>query len=164
MTQRLRRTRFGSVNRPGHMLCPATPLPLRMDPVIRVALGQLNFTVGDIDGNAARSISAIRESAERGAQVLVLPELTLTGYPPEDLVLKSGFVQANHRALEDVASHTGDLLTVLGFVDTDGRHLYNAAAICHSGEVKAIYRKQLLPNYGVFDERRYFEPGDRHTL
>lgn len=132
--------------------------------VIRVALGQLNFTVGDIDGNAARSISAIRESTERGAQVLVLPELTLTGYPPEDLVLKSGFVQANHRALEDVASRTGDLLTVLGFVDTDGRHLYNAAAICHSGEVKAIYRKQLLPNYGVFDERRYFEPGDRHTL
>jgi NAD+ synthase (glutamine-hydrolysing) len=132
--------------------------------VIRAALGQLNFTVGDIDGNAARSISAIRESTERGAQVLVLPELTLTGYPPEDLVLKSGFVQANHRALEDVASHTGDLLTVLGFVDTDGRHLYNAAAICHSGEVKAIYRKQLLPNYGVFDERRYFEPGDRHTL
>ncbi|MPZ92864.1 MAG: NAD+ synthase [Actinobacteria bacterium] len=132
--------------------------------VIRAALGQLNFTVGDIDGNAARSISAIRESTERGAQVLVLPELTLTGYPPEDLVLKSGFVQANHRALEDVASHTGDLLTVLGFVDTDGGHLYNAAAICHSGEVKAIYRKQLLPNYGVFDERRYFEPGDRHTL
>ena len=132
--------------------------------VIRAALGQLNFTVGDIDGNAARSISAIRESIERGAQVLVLPELTLTGYPPEDLVLRSGFVQANHRALEDVASHTGDLLTVLGFVDTDGRHLYNAAAICHSGEVKAIYRKQLLPNYGVFDERRYFEPGDRHTL
>ena len=132
--------------------------------VIRAALGQLNFTVGDIDGNAARSISAIRESIERGAQVLVLPELTLTGYPPEDLVLRSGFVQANHRALEDVASHAGDLLTVLGFVDTDGRHLYNAAAICHSGEVKAIYRKQLLPNYGVFDERRYFEPGDRHTL
>jgi len=132
--------------------------------VIRVALGQLNFAVGDIDGNAARSISAIRESTERGAQVLVLPELTLTGYPPEDLVLKSGFVHANQRALEDVASHTGDLLTVLGFVDTDGQHLYNAAAICHSGEVKAIYRKQLLPNYGVFDERRYFEPGDRHTL
>ncbi|MGH2775333.1 MAG: NAD+ synthase [Actinomycetota bacterium] len=132
--------------------------------VIRVALGQLNFTVGDIDGNAARSISAIRESAERTAQVLVLPELTLTGYPPEDLVLKSGFVRANRRALSEVASHTDDLLTVLGFVDADGPHLYNAAAICHSGEIKAIYRKQLLPNYGVFDERRYFEPGDRHTL
>lgn len=132
--------------------------------MIRVALGQLNFTVGDIDGNAARSVSAIEKSTERGAQVLVLPELTIPGYPPEDLVLKSGFVRANRRALEDVASHTGDLLTVLGFVDADGRHLYNAAAICHSGEIKAIYRKQLLPNYGVFDERRYFEPGDRHTL
>ena len=132
--------------------------------MIRVALGQLNFTVGDIDGNAARSVEAIRRSTQMGAQVLVLPELALTGYPPEDLVLKSGFVPANQRALEAVASHTGDLLTVVGFVDADEEHLYNAAAICHGGEVKAIYRKQLLPNYGVFDERRYFEPGDRHTL
>jgi NAD+ synthase (glutamine-hydrolysing) len=135
-----------------------------MNGVIRVALGQLNFTVGDIEGNAARAIDAIRESNERGAQALVLPELAVTGYPPEDLVLKSGFVPANRRALENVATHTGDLLTVIGFVDGDDRHLYNAAAICHGGEIKAIYRKQLLPNYGVFDERRYFEPGDRHTL
>jgi NAD+ synthase (glutamine-hydrolysing) len=132
--------------------------------VIRVALGQLNFTVGDIEGNAARSIDAIRESNERGAQALVLPELALTGYPPEDLVLKSGFVPANRRALENVATYTGDLLTVIGFVDADDKHLYNAAAICHAGEIKSVYRKQLLPNYGVFDERRYFEPGNRHTL
>jgi NAD+ synthase (glutamine-hydrolysing) len=132
--------------------------------VIRVALGQLNFTVGDIEGNAARSIDAIRESNERGAQALVLPELALTGYPPEDLVLKSGFVPANRRALENVATYTGDLLTVIGFVDADDEHLYNAAAICHAGEIKSVYRKQLLPNYGVFDERRYFEPGNRHTL
>jgi NAD+ synthase (glutamine-hydrolysing) len=132
--------------------------------VIRVALGQLNFTVGDIEGNAARSIDAIRESNERGAQALVLPELALPGYPPEDLVLKSGFVPANRRALENVATYTGDLLTVIGFVDADDKHLYNAAAICHAGEIKSVYRKQLLPNYGVFDERRYFEPGNRHTL
>jgi len=131
---------------------------------MRIALGQLNFTVGDIEGNAARAIDAIRESRELGAQALVLPELALTGYPPEDLVLKSGFIPANRRALENVATHTGDLLTVLGFVDTDDEHLYNAAAICHDGEIKAVYRKQLLPNYGVFDERRYFEPGNRHTL
>ena len=132
--------------------------------MIRVALGQLNFTVGDIDGNAARAVEAIRQSTRMGAQVLVLPELALTGYPPEDLVLKSGFVPANQRALEAVASHSGDLLTVVGFVDADDEHIYNAAAICHGGDVKAVYRKQLLPNYGVFDERRYFEPGDRHTL
>jgi NAD+ synthase (glutamine-hydrolysing) len=131
---------------------------------MRIALGQLNFTVGDIEGNAARAVDAIRESRELGAQALVLPELALTGYPPEDLVLKSGFVPANRRALENVATHTDDLLTVLGFVDADDEHLYNAAAICHEGEIKAVYRKQLLPNYGVFDERRYFEPGDRHTL
>jgi len=132
--------------------------------VIRIALGQLNFTVGDIDGNAARSIDAIHESTARGAQVVVLPELALTGYPPEDLVLKSGFVAANRRSLESVASHTGDVLAVLGFVDSDGEHLYNAAAICQSGRIAAVYRKHLLPNYGVFDERRYFEPGERHTL
>ncbi|MGH2751491.1 MAG: NAD+ synthase [Actinomycetota bacterium] len=132
--------------------------------MIRVALGQLNFTVGDIDGNAARAVDAIERSRELGAQVLALPELTLTGYPPEDLVLKSGFVPENRVALEEVATRTGDLLAVIGFVDGDEAHLYNAAAICHSGEVKAVYRKQLLPNYGVFDERRYFEPGDRHTL
>jgi NAD+ synthase (glutamine-hydrolysing) len=132
--------------------------------VIRVALGQLNFTVGDLDGNSARAIEAIGEATKIGAQVLVLPELALTGYPPEDLLLKSGFVEANLRALNEVAARTGDLLTVVGFVDPDGQRLHNAAAICHGSEVRAVYHKQLLPNYGVFDERRYFEPGQRHTL
>ncbi|MGH2699275.1 MAG: NAD+ synthase, partial [Actinomycetota bacterium] len=132
--------------------------------MLQVALGQLNFTVGDLDGNAVRAVDAIEEASRLGAQVLVLPELALTGYPPEDLVLKSGFVPANQQALEEVAARTGDVLTIVGFVDTDERHLYNAAAICYAGEVGAVYRKQLLPNYGVFDERRYFEPGDHHTL
>jgi NAD+ synthase (glutamine-hydrolysing) len=132
--------------------------------VIQVALGQLNFTVGDIAGNTARAVEAIEEARRLGAQVLVLPELALTGYPPEDLVLKSGFVEENLRALNEVAARTGELLTVVGFVDPDGERLHNAAAICRGGEVKAVYRKQLLPNYGVFDERRYFQPGKRHTL
>jgi len=132
--------------------------------VIRVALGQLNFTVGDIDGNVERATGAVHEARKAGAQVLVLPELALTGYPPEDLVLKSGFVAANRSALTEVATSTGELLTVVGFVDSDDHHLYNAAGICHEGAVRAIYRKQLLPNYGVFDERRYFQPGGRHTL
>ena len=132
--------------------------------MIRVALGQLNFTVGDIDGNVERANGAVREAQSAGAQVLVLPELALPGYPPEDLVLKSGFVAANRSALEELAASTGDLLTVVGFVDSDDDHLYNAAGICHQGAVLAIYRKQLLPNYGVFDERRYFQPGHRHTL
>jgi NAD+ synthase (glutamine-hydrolysing) len=132
--------------------------------VIRVALGQLNFTVGDIDGNLERATGAVHEAEKGGAQVLVLPELALTGYPPEDLVLKSGFVAANQSALTEVATSTGELLTVVGFVDSDDHHLYNAAGICHEGAVRAIYRKQLLPNYGVFDERRYFQPGRRHTL
>ena len=131
---------------------------------MRVALGQLNFTVGDIDGNALRAVDAVREAQKAGAQILVLPELALPGYPPEDLVLKSGFVAANRSALEEVAASAGDLLTVIGFVDSDENHLYNAAGVCHQGAVRAVYRKQLLPNYGVFDERRYFEPGRRHTL
>jgi NAD+ synthase (glutamine-hydrolysing) len=135
-----------------------------MGTVIQVALGQLNFSVGDLDGNAARAVRAIEEAAKLGAQVLVLPELALTGYPPEDLVLKSGFVAANLQALSEVAARTGDLLTVVGFVDHDEKRLYNAAGICHGGEIQAVYRKQLLPNYGVFDERRYFEQGERHTL
>ncbi len=132
--------------------------------MIRVALGQLNFTVGDIDGNVERATNAVLEAQNAGAQVLVLPELALTGYPPEDLVLKSGFVTANRSALEEVAASAGELLTVIGFVDSDEDHLYNAAGICHEGAVLSVYRKQLLPNYGVFDERRYFEPGARHTL
>ena len=132
--------------------------------MVRVALGQLNFTVGDIEGNAARSLDALGEAGDRGAQALVLPELTVTGYPPEDLVLKSGFVRANERALEEFAKHTDDLLVVIGFVESAGRRLFNAAAMCHGGRVVGVYRKQLLPNYGVFDERRYFEPGTRHTL
>ncbi|MGH2779789.1 MAG: nitrilase-related carbon-nitrogen hydrolase, partial [Actinomycetota bacterium] len=91
--------------------------------MIRVALGQLNFTVGDIDGNVERATNAVLEAQNAGAQVLVLPELALTGYPPEDLVLKSGFVTANRSALEEVAASAGELLTVIGFVDSDEDHL-----------------------------------------
>ncbi len=132
--------------------------------MVRVALAQMNLTVGDIDGNCERIVSAAREAAGRGAQVLAVPELAVTGYPPEDLVFKPSFVAANRRALEDLAAETGDLLTMIGFVDAGHDRLYNAAALCHGGRVVAVYRKHLLPNYGVFDEQRYFEPGRGHTL
>ncbi len=132
--------------------------------MIKVALAQMNLAVGDIDGNSARIVDAIERADRAGAQIVAVPELAVTGYPPEDLVLKRSFVEANRRALRDIAARAGDLVAVVGFVDHSEHLLYNAAAICHQGEVRAVYRKQLLPNYGVFDERRYFEPGERHYL
>jgi NAD+ synthase (glutamine-hydrolysing) len=131
---------------------------------VRVGLAQINTTVGDIDGNAARLVESIRWADEAGAQILATPELAVTGYPPEDLLLKPSFIDANRRALEDIASKTPNLVAVVGFVDIGRDRLYNAAAVCHRGRVVAVYRKHLLPNYGVFDEQRYFEPGRGHTL
>jgi NAD+ synthase (glutamine-hydrolysing) len=132
--------------------------------MVRVALAQINPTVGDLAGNTALIVEAIKRARDSGAQVLGVPELAVPGYPPEDLVLKRSFVRANLHAVEEVAAATDDLLTVVGFVDAAGDRLYNAAAICHGGRVIAVYRKHLLPNYGVFDERRYFTEGRGHTL
>ena len=131
---------------------------------MRIALAQINPTVGDVAGNSSRMIELAQTAADRGAQVVVFPELAVTGYPPEDLVLKRGFVKANLEALEKIAAATGDALVIVGFVDSRDEKLYNAAAMCHRGSVVATYHKQLLPNYGVFDERRYFQPGREHVL
>src|SRR5688572_12930874 len=125
---------------------------------IRIAACQLNTVVGDLEGNAERVISALRTAADADCDLAVFPELTITGYPPEDLVMKPGFVAANRMALEKVASRTGRCAAVVGFVDT-GRDLHNAAAVCADGVVQGVTHKRLLPNYGPFDERRYFEPG-----
>jgi NAD+ synthase (glutamine-hydrolysing) len=132
--------------------------------MVRVAMAQINPTVGDIGGNQRLVLDAIEEARSMGAQVLAAPELVVTGYPPEDLVLKRDFIAANVRAIRTIGESSGDLLVIAGFVDPGRDRLYNAAAICHGGRVVAIYRKHLLPNYGVFDERRYFEPGRGHTL
>jgi NAD+ synthase (glutamine-hydrolysing) len=132
--------------------------------MVRIALAQMNPTVGDISGNTEKIVAAVERAREVGAQVLAVPELAVTGYPPEDLLLKRSFVQANLDALAPIATASGDLLVVVGFVDRGRDRLYNAAALCHGGEIAAIYRKHLLPNYGVFDEHRYFEPGRGHTL
>lgn len=131
---------------------------------MRVALAQYDMVVGDIEGNTARILDAIGRATEAGAQVLVLPELTVTGYPPEDLLLKPSFVAASEDAVTEIAGATDAIVTVFGFVQADGGVLYNAAAICQNGAVLGIYRKQQLPNYGVFDEARYFEPGVGHYL
>ena len=125
---------------------------------IRIAACQLNIMVGDLDGNVERVLGALREAEEAGADVAVFPELAITGYPPEDLLLKPGFVADNLQALEKVARETGRCAAVVGFVDS-GLDLYNAAAVCAGGRVHGTYRKRLLPNYAVFDEQRYFSPG-----
>ncbi|MCU1452269.1 MAG: nadE, partial [Acidimicrobiales bacterium] len=128
-------------------------------PRLRIATCQINTQVGDLDGNATRAIAALREAEEADCDIAVFPELTVTGYPPEDLLLKPGFITDNRRALEQIAAATSRCVAVVGFVDV-GRDLYNAAALCVQGEVRGIYRKQELPNYSVFDELRYFAPGD----
>jgi len=129
---------------------------------LRIALGQMNAVVGDIEGNAGRVAELAAGARERGAQLVVFPELTLTGYPPEDLLLKRGFVR---RAQDALASLKIEGITaVVGFPQAEGDHVYNAAAVISDGGVMAVYRKALLPNYGVFDERRWFEPGSESLV
>jgi NAD+ synthase (glutamine-hydrolysing) len=125
--------------------------------VVRVALCQINTTVGDLDGNVARILAALEEAEDASCDVAVFPELAVTGYPPEDLLLKPGFVNDNLAALEKLAARTGRCAAVVGFVDAE-RDLYNAAAVCAGGRVVGRYHKRLLPNYAVFDEQRYFAP------
>lgn len=126
---------------------------------IRVALAQLNFRLGDFDSNVASITEAYDQSLEREADVVVFSELAVCGYPPEDLLLKQRFLEDARAALEDIAARTSDAVAVVGFPEQEGQDIYNSAAVCHQGAVKGIYRKQLLPNYSVFDEKRYFSPG-----
>jgi NAD+ synthase (glutamine-hydrolysing) len=125
---------------------------------LRVALCQINTTVGDLEGNVERVVAVLADAEAQGCDLAVFPELAITGYPPEDLLLKPGFIADNRAALDRVAAASGNCAAVLGFVDAE-RDLYNAAAVCAYGEVRAIYHKRLLPNYAVFDEQRYFAAG-----
>ena len=125
---------------------------------LRIAACQLNTVVGDLDGNVAAMVAMLDRAEAAGCDVAVFPELAVTGYPPEDLLLKPGFVADNLASLEKIAARTGRCAAILGFVDR--RHdLHNAAAVCAHGEVQGVYHKRLLPNYAVFDEQRYFAPG-----
>ncbi|HSC50958.1 MAG TPA: NAD+ synthase [Gaiellaceae bacterium] len=124
---------------------------------MRLALAQINTTVGDLDGNRDRIVEALVEADRAGADLVLLPELAVTGYPPEDLLLRPGFLRAAAESLEQIARETTSVAALVGFPHLD-RDLYNACAVCADGAVKAIYRKRFLPNYGVFDEDRYFAP------
>ena len=127
---------------------------------LRVALAQINPTVGDLEGNSRLIIDWIGRARDEGADIVCFPELALTGYPPEDLVLKRAFVRDNKKHLDLLAKATKGISVVVGFVD-DVSAIFNAAAVLNDGELKGIYHKVFLPNYGVFDEQRYFEPGHR---
>jgi NAD+ synthase (glutamine-hydrolysing) len=125
---------------------------------VRIALCQIDAVVGDVAGNVARVLDALDVAEAAGADLAVFPELVLTGYPPEDLLLKPSFVAASMDALETVAQATRRCAAAVGFAEA-GRDLHNAVALCSGGVVAGVARKELLPNYGVFDERRWFVPG-----
>jgi NAD+ synthase (glutamine-hydrolysing) len=124
-------------------------------PRLRVALAQLNLVVGDLEGNAARILETYERAEADGCDLVAFPELAITGYPPEDLLLRPAFVTQAQESMEKVAARTGRAVAVLGFPHLE-RDLYNAAAVCASGKVHGVYRKHNLPNYTVFDEQRYF--------
>ena len=126
--------------------------------MFRVAMAKINTTVGDLEGNTRRICEAIDRSRDLEADLVCFPELAVTGYPPEDLLLKPDVVRGNLAAVEEITRRTQGIAAVVGFVDQE-THLYNAAAVLADGERVGIYHKQRLPNYGVFDEKRYFQPG-----
>ncbi len=131
---------------------------------MKIGLAQINTTVGDINGNRDRVIQALGRARDLGADIAVFPELCLTGYPPRDLLGLHGFVEANFRAVQEIAAHSGSMGVVVGFVDRnpkkEGRDFYNAAAFLAEGKIQAVVHKTLLPTYDVFDEDRYFESAE----
>ena len=133
---------------------------------LRIAACQLNLKVGDLFGNKEKILSAYRNAQDKGSDIAVFTELAVSGYPPEDLLLKRGFVQDTQEMLKEIASHTSDCVAVLGFINGEAaaadpvKRTSNAAAVCFDGKVVGTYSKRALPDYGVFDEERYFTPGN----
>ncbi|MBI4171950.1 MAG: NAD+ synthase [Actinobacteria bacterium] len=125
---------------------------------MRLALAQINTVVGDLDGNRSRILGSLDEARTAGADLVLFPELAVTGYPPEDLLLRPGFVRAARASLEEIARACTGITALVGAPWFD-RDLFNGCAVCAGGEVRAVYRKRFLPNYGVFDEHRYFATG-----
>jgi NAD+ synthase (glutamine-hydrolysing) len=130
---------------------------------VRIALAQMNTVVGDLDGNRARILERLAEARDAGAELVLFPELAVTGYPPEDLLLRPGFLRAASASLQEIAAATKGVGALVGTPHLD-RDLFNACAVCVDGELRAVYHKQFLPNYGVFDEDRYFQAGRELVL
>jgi predicted amidohydrolase len=126
---------------------------------MQVAIAQLDQHVGDLPGNARRIVDACNDALRAGASLVVTPELSLCGYPPEDLLLRPSFVEASARELAALAAGVGGGVLTVGFPERHEGRCHNAVAVIRDGRVAHVYRKQQLPNYTVFDEERYFEPG-----
>ena len=127
---------------------------------LRIAIAQLDFLVGDVTGNARRVLEAAEEARDRlNADAILFPELTLSGYPPEDLILRRDFLTKVETTLEEIAVRLTGITAIVGFPESTDEGVFNSAAVLFEGRIRHIYRKQYLPNYGVFDEKRYFQPG-----
>ena len=131
--------------------------------VIRLALAQINFAVGDIVGNATKIKKTINKAISAEADIIAFPELAITGYPPEDLLLKPSFIQDNIDTMHELVLTSKNLISIIGFVDKS-KDLFNAALIAYQNKLINIYKKQHLPNYGVFDEARYFKKGNKNLV
>ncbi len=127
---------------------------------LRLAMAQINTTVGDLEGNTSKVLEYVERARARQADLVVFPEMAIPGYPPEDLLFKPSFIRANLDAMQRVVAASRGITVVVGFVDLQG-DIYNAAAVAHDGELLGVYHKMYLPNYGVFDEDRYFKAGDK---
>ena len=130
---------------------------------IRVGIAQINSTVGDLSGNTRKIMQSIDQAKSLGVDLLTFPELAITGYPPEDLLLKPQFIKQNRESLNKIIEHSSDMAVVVGFVDNDG-DIYNAAAVLCDKKLVGVYHKFYLPNYGVFDENRYFQAGREYPV
>ena len=128
---------------------------------IKISMSQINTTVGSLDSNTKKIIDKITKAKKEKSNVICFPELSITGYPPEDLVLSDLFIKNNIQALNSIKKHTKNIIAIVGFIDKDINGIYNSAAILNNGKIIEIYRKTKLPNYGVFDEKRYFHPGSK---
>jgi len=129
---------------------------------LKIALAQINFLVGNIAANVHNIIeAAVYARDELHADMIVFPELIITGYPAEDLLFRTDFITAANNAVYELADRVADIALVVGFPESDGNKLYNSAVVLHQGVTLACYRKQALPNYGVFDEQRYFTAGNQ---
>ncbi|MBU0759328.1 MAG: NAD+ synthase [Candidatus Omnitrophica bacterium] len=131
---------------------------------VRIALAQINTIVGGLKGNTDRIMNCIGRALEKGTDIVIFPELAVTGYPPEDLLLKPHFIEENLRFLRKISAHTKDIIAVVGFVNSSESSAYNSAAILNDKKTVYVYNKMNLPNYGVFDEKRYFKPGCGNAL
>ena len=127
---------------------------------LRLAMAQINTTVGDLEGNTAKVLEHIRKATAQQADLVVFPEMAIPGYPPEDLLFKPSFIRSNIEKMHEVVANSQGITVVVGFVDSQ-RDIYNAAAVAHDGQLVGVYHKMYLPNYGVFDEDRYFKAGSQ---